>query len=148
MRTFAILGIFLGVLGAFYLHPGNAQQGDGLRENLERLGKLASEGLHHRASKWRCEAAAKFHCSTKGCEEGAITVWVNLDFPARRYERCDAKGCDEYQMTYSTAGIYTTVWPEGRSTLLKVLNDGNEFMEVASLGRGAFISFGRCTPGR
>ncbi len=108
---------------------------------------MENKGFPDRASRWRCDAAVKFQCSAEGCKEARARVWVNIDFPDRRYERCDSKGCDQYEMAYSVAGIYTTVSPV-IGTFLKVLNDGSEFVEVASLGTAVVTSFGRCMPHR
>lgn len=103
-------------------------------------------GLGERAQRWRCEPTARFGCSSAGCQALEFTVWVNLDFPARRYERCDSKGCDSYEMTYAVGGAFTTVTPLGaRGFFLKAVNDGSEFLEVVSLGTAAHASFGRCT---
>lgn len=145
MRTVIILGACLVVLGAFYVHGENAQQSGDVRKELDELGKLASKSLPDRARRWRCDAATKFSCSIKGCEKVRDTGWVNLDFLAGRYERCDSKGCDQYEMTHSLGGIYTTV-SAGQGTFLKAVNDGSEFTDIVSLGTSIFASFGRCTP--
>jgi hypothetical protein len=72
-------------------------------------------------------------------------MWVQLDLAAGQYERCDAKGCDSYRVTPQHGGIYTHLNPTP-STFLKVLNDGSDFVDVASLGTSVLISYGRCTP--
>ncbi len=114
-------------------------------QTLEELKQLATKHLASRASKWRCDAAAKFHCSTEGCRTVPPTVWINIDFSTLRYERCDSKGCNGYQMRHSPAGIYTVLSPI-TGAFLKVRNDGKDFLEVASLETTAFVAFGQCTP--
>ena len=145
MRTAIILGALLIAMGAFCFYSGYSQEGERLQEDLDRLQELGSRSLPERAPKWRCDALMKFQCSMKGCEKVPVSAWIKVDFQARRYERCDSKGCDAHQMTYSTAGIYTTVLP-GLGTFLKAVNDGSEFADIASLGTGIFASFGRCIP--
>ncbi len=148
MKMAIICGIVLVALGAFCLPTVAGERKDDLRKELDRLEELASNRLPDRASKWRCEAAVKFSCSMKGCGEVGVTVWVNLDFRAQQYQRCDSKGCDTYQMIHSGSGIYTIIEPNNSGTFMKVVNDGSEFMEVATLGTSSFTSLGRCTPQR
>lgn len=141
-RTALLVFIFLPVVGLYAPIVGASQHsrtGDDIRELIVPLAG--------RAPTWRCEPTAKFQCSIKGCEPITPTVWVNLDFPARRYERCDSKGCDAYQMEYFSAGIFTMISPLRTSgTFLKAVNDGREFVEVASLTTSVYTSFGQCTP--
>jgi hypothetical protein len=75
------------------------------------------------------------------------TLWVNLDFDSLSYERCEQAGCDGYAMEVQRSGAYTVVTLLGRgATFLKVLNDGSESVEVASLGTGVIVYHGRCVP--
>lgn len=150
-RTF--VSILLGSVLALAVPPiplaaglQGAQEDDQLRQELGQITELISRTLAERAPRWRCQPTVRFDCSLKGCTEAKPTVWLNVDFSARRYERCDSKGCDEHQMTHSASGIFTVVSVGGGSTLFKVVNDGSEFMEVASLGTAAYTSFGRCAP--
>jgi hypothetical protein len=74
---------------------------------------------------------------------------VILSFPAGRYERCDANGCDAYELTSATGGIFTTVTPGvHRGAFLKALNDGSEYVETVSLGTAIWTAFGACVPVR
>ncbi len=141
----AVMLVSTLVLCGLYAQGVRAQDGDGLREALQELEGLLAKGLPDRAPQWRCDASTKFQCSVNGCSEIRPTVWVNLDFPARRLERCDAKGCDRYEMVHSVAGLYTTITLVGHpGTFFKAVNDASEFVEVASLGVSVLSSFGRC----
>ena len=123
-----------------------AQKNADLRSTLESVEKLFGIGLADRSPEWRCEIATQYVCSAKGCDQNPPSVWINLDFTARRYERCDSRGCDAYPMQSYTSGIYTSISLAQPGTFLKVVNDGSEFVEVASMGNVTFNSFGRCTP--
>ncbi len=140
-----ILAALLGLLIAWLAgaQPQRDPAGD-------RLLELAQRGLTARAPAWRCDVSARFICSISGCERGTgWAVWLLLDFTASRYERCDAKGCDAYELQHWASGVYTTASPGAyRGHYLKVLNDGSEFVESASLGTTAVTSFGRCAPTR
>ena len=112
----------------------------------ETPAELIRRPLATRASLWRCDPAVKYNCSADGCKSVPALVWVQLDLAApARYDRCDAKGCDSYAVTPQPGGIYTLLNPTP-STFLKVLNDGTDFVEVASLGTSVLISYGRCIP--
>ena len=82
-----------------------------------------------------------------GCEQAPEnTVWMELDFESGTYSRCDPKGCDIYTVTYSSGGVFTTVRLSQVGTLLKVVNDGSEFIDVATVGVAVITSFGTCQP--
>ena len=134
------------VVSLFLLLPASAQEGGKLGADRERLTDLFGRGLADRASKWRCTITSQYVCSKKGCDQNPPTVWINLDFSANLYERCDAKGCDAYPMRSFVGGIYTTISLARPGTFLKAVNDGSEFVEVASMGNVTFNTFGRCTP--
>lgn len=146
MKKAATLAILCLLLAAIRGTAINAQQSNELQMEFERSLRLVGRGLADRGQGWRCEPGARFVCSREGCQALEYRVWVNLDFPGRRYERCDSKGCDGYEMTYSVGGIFTTVTLTGHpGTFLKSVNDGSEYLEVATLGTAAYASFGRCT---
>ena len=142
-----VVASFLIALGGLCAPAVAVQESGDLREALQELEGLVAKGLPDRAPQWRCDASTKFQCSVNGCSEIRPTVWVNLDFPARRLERCDAKGCDRYEMVHSISGLYTTITLVGHpGTFLKAVNDGSQFVEVASILTRVFTSFGRCLP--
>lgn len=95
------------------------------------------------AEEWYCSPTVKFYCERKGCKNIQPTVWVTLDFSTQSYGRCDKQGCDQYSMTSSVSGIYILAVAQG-GTILKMMNDGSEFVEVVSLGTTTYISFGSC----
>jgi len=122
-----------------------AQETDPLKMEMERLGQLHAKGLEQHSIQWRCDTKTQYSCNKTGCSNTTPTVWVELDLASRIYRRCDEKGCDDHAMTYSRSGIYTVV-TVGGGTFLKVLNDGSEFVDIASLGTLVLNSFGVCTP--
>ena len=72
---------------------------------------------------------------------------MRLDLAENTYGRCDSKGCDSYPMTFSAGGIFTTIsLPGSGSTFLKVVNDGSQYLEVASLQLAVHQNFGACKP--
>jgi hypothetical protein len=105
--------------------------------------ELAASPLHERAPRWQCPIVTQYHCTAGGCRAVPPSVTIVLDFPARRYERCDAKGCGQHSLSVATGGIYTTASP-GPGAFLKVVNDGSDFVEVASSGTETFTGFGKC----
>jgi hypothetical protein len=111
----------------------------------EPIESLAAKPLAARASQWRCLPTSRFICTANGCESGPPLVWVVIDYASKRYERCDAKGCDRYDLGSSAGGIYTTAWPNA-GAFLKALNDGSEYTEVVTLGTTVHVQHGRCTP--
>jgi hypothetical protein len=109
---------------------------------------LVARRLADRAPRWRCPVRVRYICSSRGCEVGAgAATWLVLDFAQGRYQRCDGQGCDTYPLRHAAAGIYTTASPGmHRGTVLKLVNDGSEFAEAASLGTTLVNSFGSCAP--
>ena len=121
-----------------------AQESGKSGAKFQRLTDLMGRKLADRSSKWRCEITSQYVCNAKGCEQGQPTVWINVDFSANRYERCDIKGCDAYSMQTVVGGIYTTVALPKNGAFLRAVNDGSAFVEVTSLGRGTLSGFGQC----
>jgi len=101
--------------------------------------------MFERASQWRCVPFRAQVCNSDGCRQTAPSIRIQLDFKARTYGRCDSKGCDTRAATVSAAGVFTSVTLSG-GTFLKALNDGAEFIDVASSSTSAFINTGVCKP--
>ena len=123
---------------------------DSFADEMERTKKLA-QPLAKRSLRWRCTPTVLHVCNATACEklsgEKKLTspVSVRLDFSENSYSRCDAKGCDSYPMEVLASGIFTTVALPGRPGIfLKALNDGSEYVEVASLHLGTYQNFGSC----
>jgi hypothetical protein len=106
---------------------------------------LALRSLSERASRWRCDPVRTVVCSSDGCEDIKPTVWVVLDFKQQSYERCDGRGCNARAMLASHGGIFTAA-TAGPSAFVKALNDGSDFVDVATLGTTLYANFGRCRP--
>ena len=67
-----------------------------------------------------------------------------LDLSRQTYARCDAKGCDTYDAQYSRSGAYFVVDVPGRGLIAKIATDMSAFLEVATAGTTALVSFGSC----
>lgn len=104
-----------------------------------------STPMYDRADQWRCSPTTARMCSSEGCRDSAPSIWVDLDFTKRTYARCDKQGCDTRAATVSSGGVVTSVTLAG-GTFLKSLNDGSEFIDVASSSTTAFINTGHCRP--
>ena len=112
-------------------------------EELDRLTKLAVTPLNKVGPTWVCRPKQLYACGVDGCQAGDAKTEVRLDFLHGTYSRCDQKGCDQYPMTYEASGVFTTAQPNS-GAFLKVLNDGSEYMEVATLGLSTLVYFGSC----
>jgi hypothetical protein len=92
----------------------------------------------------RCDVSAKFACGPSGCEPNRLGVHNIVDLEAKKFARCDSKGCDSYDAVIQRSGVYITVDVPGRGMFAKVSSDGSQFVEVVSLGTSVFASFGSC----
>ncbi len=101
--------------------------------------------MFERAALWRCTSSRAQICNSDGCQQTTPSVWIQLDFASTTYARCDSKGCDTRGATVSAAGVFTAVTLPG-GTFLKALNDGADFIDVASSSTSAFINTGTCKP--
>lgn len=115
---------------------------------LERLGRLHATPLFARAESWICLTQQRVVCGPEGCEHSQLTdrPFFELDGGGSIYSRCDAKGCTRRQSVSSKSGIYTIVDIPGSGTFMKLVNDGTEFVDVATSGTAAFVSHGVCQP--
>ena len=125
---------------------GSATAQDFLFEDLQQLTGLVSRPLAQRALQWECTPSVRFVCTAEGCGRSPAVVSVRLDLGEKTYARCDNKGCHAYPMTFSAGGIFTNVTLPGSGTFLKVVNDGSEYVEVASLHLAVHQNFGVCKP--
>lgn len=120
---------------------------DSLSEELDHLTELTTRSLADRASHWQCTPTVMYVCTSQGCESHTPAASVLLDFDKQSYSRCEKDNCETYNMTFSASGIYTTVMiPASSGTFIKIVNDGSEYIEVASFHLAAFQNFGFCLP--
>jgi hypothetical protein len=93
----------------------------------------------------RCEITSKFQCtSADGCAPVAANNWNEIDLEKSTITRCDIKGCDTYGASISTSGIFYNISVPARGLMAKLSADGLNFVEFATLGEIAFVSFGYC----
>lgn len=117
-------------------------------EDRQALADLMSRPLAERAIRWECSPSARYVCTPEGCERSPGVVSVRLNFAENTYARCDSKGCDSHSMSFSAVGIFTRIsLPDSGSTFFKVLNDGSQYVEVASSQLAINQNFGACKPG-
>ena len=136
----------LVLLGGLYAQDVRAQESGDLGKRLEELeGRdIILPGLPARAPRWRCEISKKFDCDITGCKPMASSLWVNLDFPRHRYERCSLSSCDTFEMTHSVHVKFTMIAIPGLA--VHVANDGSHFVEALSAGDFVMVSWGHCRP--
>lgn len=114
----------------------------GLPVALVALAMLS--GTDARAETLRCEIAEKHVCEAgTGCRAIPPKVWNLVDMGERTFSRCDSSGCDTYPAHFSKSGIFVIIDAPGRGLVAKV-SDGGAFVESATLGTSAYVSFGAC----
>ena len=92
----------------------------------------------------RCDVKQKFLCNQTGCQSTAPTIFSRIDTDQRTYSRCDQKGCDDYQAAISRSGDFMLIALPERGLLAKVSLSNGGFLEVATLGLDAYVSYGQC----
>jgi hypothetical protein len=97
----------------------------------------------------RCQPTSKVVCESGSCKSIEPTTFILLGERKgeKIYSRCDRNGCDHYEAQSSISGIYDN-WQlsESRGVVFKRAVDNSEFIEVATLGLQAYLSWGACKP--
>lgn len=95
---------------------------------------------------WKCEPDSKFACGSEECSTRDPSVWIELDFKASEYSRCDDSApCDVYPMLTQSSGNFINVTLPGQGgTMLKATSDASSYVEIVTLGTGVYLSFGSC----
>ena len=92
-----------------------------------------------------CRITAKHSCEpATECKKIQPGVWNVLDVAKQTYARCDARGCDSYDASFSPSGAFIVIDVPSRGMVAKVAADKSSFLEVATLGMTALNSFGSC----
>src|SRR5688500_1864224 len=97
------------------------------------------------AAPMRCVVNSKFACTPAGCAGGKIGMFNLIDIELGKFSRCDASGCDDYSANFGRSGAYFVIDLPGRGMVAKLSTNGAEYLEVATLGNTALISFGTCS---
>jgi hypothetical protein len=99
------------------------------------------------AAQMQCAFAQKEQCQSRSpCRTiPADRVWTKLDLTAHAYARCDAKGCDAYEVQIARSGIWANFTFPGRAMFAKLSNEG-DLVEAVTLNDVTLISFGKCRP--
>lgn len=93
----------------------------------------------------RCEVQSKQVCQPKsGCNPAPMAGFNKIDLDRRTFSRCDSLGCDDYQATFTTSGIFMNIDVVGRGLSAKLNISDNSFLETASMGDAVYVSFGKC----
>jgi hypothetical protein len=92
-----------------------------------------------------CQVSAKFSCAAEtGCRENRLGVWNVIDMQGQTYARCDSRGCDKYDARLSRSGVFIIIDVPGHGMMAKLAADMSAFLEVATIGTQALVSFGTC----
>lgn len=75
----------------------------------------------------------------------ADRIWTKLDLTARTYSRCDAKGCDAYEVQIARSGAWANLTFPGRAMLAKLSIEG-DLVEAVTLNDVTLVGFGKCKP--
>jgi hypothetical protein len=97
------------------------------------------------ASPITCRWKAKQQCDPgEACKTVPPAVWTIVDPQAKRYQRCDPRGCDTYEAVVTVGpGAFTVYELIGRGVFLKT-GLGGSATEVVSLGNSVLVSHGVC----
>jgi hypothetical protein len=93
-----------------------------------------------------CVITAKFACMPAGCGAVETGMFSVIDMQSGSFSRCDRRGCDEYEATFSSSGQYIVIDLPGRGMVAKMSANGAEYLEVTTLGTNTLVSFGACKP--
>lgn len=147
MQRFAwiLLAAVLALAAALDAQTARAQNDLSKLDVDGAIGMMQST-MADRNDQWKCTLSAEFVCKPTGCTQVQPSVWIELDFPAHRYSRCDAKGCDHYDFQLSRSGMFTILALPKNAALLKSANDGSQFVEIMGGGESAYNGFGSCHP--
>lgn len=155
-----IIGILILSLGiSLYLafqNRGEVQTTIEIIPPSESLRLAYEESSQHSAmadiAKLSCFPTSRFDCGGGSCTVSAPATYYFVDYGTESgtYFRCDAKGCDPYQVEVTTSGEFTQFTPsQGQAMMFKVatgdiLGNKGEFIDIATLGTGAIVSSGKC----
>jgi hypothetical protein len=91
----------------------------------------------------------KFYCDGNSCERVDPTVFNLLggNSSSPIISRCDSKGCDTYNATIGISGEYKNIQsgePKGYVFKMSYNTVDQKFVEIATLGLDAHVSYGYC----
>jgi hypothetical protein len=92
-----------------------------------------------------CSISTKFICeSDAGCMQVEPGVWSTIDYSDQTYSRCDRRGCDKYNARFHRRAGFVVIEIPGRGITGTFSVDTSVFLEVATTGTTAIVSFGTC----
>lgn len=110
---------------------------------LKEIARLA-----HAATGWRslsCVATRRSVCADT-CQPAppAVHVSVTRDGVRGTVKRCDNRGCDTYEASVHTGGVFTNIQMLAPSGYLIKIQGDQEFVEIATLGLTVHYASGKC----
>ena len=98
-----------------------------------------------------CQISVRFGCAVEtGCAEAhsrAWKVWNVINLSDETYSRCDIGGCDKYAANLTRGGEFIVIDIPGRGIMAKLDVNLATFLEIATVGTQAQVSFGTCQGG-
>jgi hypothetical protein len=94
-----------------------------------------------------CRISAKYGCEAAGCTEAEVSVWHVINVSDATYSRCDSSGCDKYDAQLTRSGKFFIIDVPGRGLVATLAVNMAAFVEVATVGTRALVSFGTCGDG-
>lgn len=94
--------------------------------------------------KLKCTPKTRLDCDGTNCTQSQPVVHLILDRQNKTYSRCDTKGCDKYDASFGSGGIYTNIQASNpNGGIIKVLGN-RQYIEIATLGLGSVFQSGSC----
>lgn len=94
--------------------------------------------------KLNCTPKTRLDCTGTNCTQSQPVVYLILDRQKKTFSRCDTKGCNEYNASFASSGVYTNMQassPQGM--MIKVLGT-REYIEIATVGLRSVFQHGSC----
>jgi hypothetical protein len=117
------------------------------KDSVNRTSKQRAQEMKDAESwkKLKCTPRSHFRCEGSSCTYEPPVVHLILNRDRNIVSRCDAKGCDDFEGTFVSGGMYTNIQGiEPRGLLVKVLGN-SEYVEVATSGLVTHVSTGACS---
>ena len=144
-RETAMLAFTIAALSLAFASVMVAEAQTTFDEDMKQLQKSQQD-----AYEWQeliCVPVARMICSGSSCNSAAPSVHLQLKRESvirGTMSRCDSKGCDTYEASIDTAGIFTSIQPIAPSGAFVKVMGAQEYIEVATSGLTAHFSSGKC----
>jgi len=95
--------------------------------------------------KLQCTPKTRLDCDGTSCTPSKPIVYLILDRPNKTFSRCDTKGCDKYNASFGSSGIYTNIQASSPIGLMVKVLGNREYIEMATIGLSSVFQNGSCT---